>query len=327
MTISSLLIANRGEIAVRIARTCRRLGIGTVAVFSDADAGALHVRERDVAVRLPGNAPPTPTSAVDLLIDAARRAGARRRPPRLRLPRRVGAVRPGRARRRARLGRSAAGGDRGDGLEDRGQGADARRRRAGARRRPLPADGTVEAAAVAAIGFPLLVKASAGGGGRGMRIVRSGRRARRRRGGARARGGRGVRRRHGVPRALRRAWPPHRDPGVRRPPRHGGRARRARVLDPAPPPEDHRGVAVAGRRRRPARTVCPMLRWPRREPSATSAPAPSSSCSTRHGRVLLPRDEHPPPGRAPGDRGSSPASTSSSSSCASPRASHCRRPP
>jgi propionyl-CoA carboxylase alpha chain len=53
----SLLVANRGEIARRIFRTCREMGIGTVAVFSDADADAPFVREADAAVRLPGSTP------------------------------------------------------------------------------------------------------------------------------------------------------------------------------------------------------------------------------------------------------------------------------
>jgi acetyl-CoA carboxylase biotin carboxylase subunit/3-methylcrotonyl-CoA carboxylase alpha subunit len=74
--IDKILIANRGEIAVRIMRTCRDLGIATVAVYSDADAGAPHVAFADEAVRI--GPPPARESylSIDALLDAARAAGA-----------------------------------------------------------------------------------------------------------------------------------------------------------------------------------------------------------------------------------------------------------
>src|SRR5690349_5137193 len=74
--ITSVLVANRGEIARRVFRTCRDLGIRTVAVHSDADADAPFVREADRAVHLPGNAPSDTYLRGDLVIEAAKKAGA-----------------------------------------------------------------------------------------------------------------------------------------------------------------------------------------------------------------------------------------------------------
>jgi 3-methylcrotonyl-CoA carboxylase alpha subunit len=167
-----VLIANRGEIAVRVARTCRVLGIPTVAVYSDADEGALHVREADVAVRI------GPAEALrsyldrDALLRAARETGA-------------DAVHPG-------YGFLSQSGDFADavaaaGLKFIGPPGPVHRRMGDkqASRRLMAAagvpvlpgydgedqkDATLLAEAER-IGFPLMVKPSRGGGGKGMRTV------------------------------------------------------------------------------------------------------------------------------------------------------------
>src|SRR6266700_4347330 len=74
--ISSLLVANRGEIARRVFASCRQAGIGTVAVFSDPDAGSPHVAEADLTVRLPGASSAQTYLNGTALVEAALAAGA-----------------------------------------------------------------------------------------------------------------------------------------------------------------------------------------------------------------------------------------------------------
>ncbi|MFB9902970.1 acetyl/propionyl/methylcrotonyl-CoA carboxylase subunit alpha [Allokutzneria oryzae] len=162
--ISSLLIANRGEIARRVITTCRALGIRTVAVFSDPDADSPHVREADVAVRLPGATPAETYLRGELLIEAARTAGA-------------DAVHPGYGflSENAEFARAvlAAGltwvGPPPSAIDAMGSKVAAKRLMAEAGVPVLP---ELEPGEVTAEDLPVLVKASAGGGGRGMRIVR-----------------------------------------------------------------------------------------------------------------------------------------------------------
>jgi propionyl-CoA carboxylase alpha chain len=160
--ISRLLVANRGEIARRVFATCRRLGIDTVAVHSDADQGLPFVREADVAVRLPGNTPAETYLRADLLLEAARHTGA-------------DAIHPGYGflSENAAFARAVidAGltwvGPSPESIEAMGSKVRAKElmREAGVPVLEAPAEPT-EA------DLPLLVKASAGGGGRGMRVVR-----------------------------------------------------------------------------------------------------------------------------------------------------------
>jgi propionyl-CoA carboxylase alpha chain len=165
VTITSVLVANRGEIARRVFRTCRALGLGTVAVFSDPDADSAHVRESDAAVRLPGATPADTYLRADLMIDAARKAGA-------------DAIHPGYGFLSENAAFARAVVDAGltwigpppEAIESMGSKIRAKRMMADA---GVPVLRELDPATITEADLPVLVKASAGGGGRGMRIVRS----------------------------------------------------------------------------------------------------------------------------------------------------------
>ncbi|HVT22921.1 MAG TPA: biotin carboxylase N-terminal domain-containing protein [Mycobacteriales bacterium] len=163
--IRRILVANRGEIARRVFRTAREMGIATVAVYSDADARMPFVREADQSVRLPGNTPAETYLRGELVIAAAQAAGA-------------DAIHPGYgflsenadfARQVAAAGLTWIG-PPADAIDAMGSKLGAKRMMRDAGVPTLPWAESVDGAAD--VGFPLLVKASAGGGGRGMRIVR-----------------------------------------------------------------------------------------------------------------------------------------------------------
>ncbi|MDT7614675.1 MAG: propionyl-CoA carboxylase alpha chain [Pseudonocardiales bacterium] len=168
--IQKLLIANRGEIAARVMRTAHALGISTVAVFSDPDADAPFVALADEAVRLPGSAPGDTYLRGDLVLAAAKATGA-------------DAIHPGYgflsenagfARECATAGVTFIGPPP-EAIASMGSKVEAKALMEAAGVPVLPGatitDSTDLAAVAAAIGFPVLVKAAFGGGGRGMRVV------------------------------------------------------------------------------------------------------------------------------------------------------------
>ena len=170
--VSKLLVANRGEIARRIFRTCRDMGIVTVAVYTDPDRDALFAAEADEAVAL---GPPSAYLDGAAIVEAALRSGA-------------GAVHPGYGFLAEDAGFARACAEAGlvfigppaDVVDAMGSKLEAKRVAVEAGVPVLPTEevdgyppGKLEAAAEV-IGWPVLVKASAGGGGRGMRVVRRG---------------------------------------------------------------------------------------------------------------------------------------------------------
>ncbi|MDQ3761505.1 MAG: ATP-grasp domain-containing protein [Actinomycetota bacterium] len=168
----TVLVANRGEIAVRVIRTLGAMGVRSVAVYSDADAGARHVRDADIAVRL-GPAPAAQSYlCIDSILDAAARTGAQ-------------AVHPGYgflsenavfARACAQAGLAFVGPPAAS-IAAMGDKIRAKATVAAAGVPVVPGGDGAEgdddalAAAAAAVGYPVLLKPSAGGGGKGMRVV------------------------------------------------------------------------------------------------------------------------------------------------------------
>jgi len=175
--LRKILIANRGEIAVRVIRACRDLGLGSVAVFSECDRTARHVRMADEAVGIGGNAPSDSYLRIDRIIDAARATAA-------------DAVHPGYGFLSENEDFAAACRDAGlmfigptpEAVARVGNKTTARQIAAAAgvpvvpgTEEPFDADAADADIARAAqrIGYPVLIKAVAGGGGKGMRVVTS----------------------------------------------------------------------------------------------------------------------------------------------------------
>jgi acetyl-CoA/propionyl-CoA carboxylase, biotin carboxylase, biotin carboxyl carrier protein len=169
---SKVLVANRGEIAVRVARTCRELGVGVVVVHSDEDAHARHVRLADEAVRLPGAAPAQTYLNVEAIIEAALQTGSQ-------------AIHPGYGflSERADVAEAVASsgltwiGPPPGATRAAGDKVHARRLAESVRVPVVPGTGEPvgDPSAVVAFGsehgYPVAIKAAGGGGGRGLKVV------------------------------------------------------------------------------------------------------------------------------------------------------------
>ena len=277
-----ILIANRGEIAVRIIRACREMGIESVVVFSDVDRRALHVRKADYAYHI---GPATASESylnVEKILDVARRSQAE-------------AIHPGYGFLSENAGFARACADAGvkfigpiagvdgdDGLQDpRPPEHEARRRALRSRLRAWPGhrrrrDGWPSRSAI-----PVMLKAAAGGGGKGMRMVATPRDLHSAYENAQQRGPALLRRQRGLSREVHRQSAPRRDADLRR------RARQRRSISASASAPCSAAIRRCWRSRpRPSwMTTCAAAwarsrsGWPRR-PTITT-PAPSSSWSIR----------------------------------------------
>ena len=281
---SKVMVANRGEIAIRVFRTLREMGIASVAVYSEIDRDALFVRHADEAHLLgPGLAAETYLN-VPRILEIAAGAG-------------VDAVHPGygflaenagfaRALERAGIVWIGPPADAIDAM-----GSKIRRPRSSWTRpacpscpaSPSPWRTSGAARPIAeGIGYPVAVKASAGGGGKGFRVALDAGRPRRRVRGRGARGRALLRRRRRLPRALPPRAAPRRDPDPGRRPRLLRLAGGARLLHAAPPPEADRGDPEPGGVRRPAAPHGRGVGARRPGGRLHLAPAPSSTwCPAR----------------------------------------------
>ena len=318
--LGPVLVANRGEIALRVLRGCKELGVPTVAVYSEADRDAPWLRAADTAHLLGPAAPAESYLNVERLLAVAEESGA-------------GAVHPG----YGFLSESAdfAEAVTAAGLVWIGPPPDAIRRmgdklsaRAAATAAGCPVvpgtfEPTDDPAVVQAFadehGFPVAIKAAFGGGGRGLKVVRRAEDLQDALDSAQREALQRVRPRRGLRRALPHPPAPRRDPDPGRHPRQGPAPGRARLLRPAPPPEAHRGGPGArpgadrpqghGRGRRAGQ---PRGRLRRRR---------HLRVPLRGRRLLLPGDEHAAAGRAPRHRARHRHRPRPLRSCASPRAS------
>ena len=297
-----ILIANRGEIACRVIKTARRMGIRTVAVFSDADRDALHVEMADEAVHI---GPPEAAKSyldIDRIVAACRETGAQ-------------AVHPGYGflseREAFPRALEAAGivfiGPNPRAIAAMGDKIESKKAANAAKVSTVPGylgviDSPAEAARIAdEIGYPVMIKASAGGGGKGMRIAHSA--------GEVA---------DGFARARSEAASSFGDDRVFvekfiTDPRHV----EIQVLGDKHGNVIHLGERECSIQRRNQKVIeeapSPLLDKATRRKMGEQAVALAKAVGydfRRHGRVrrgpgpvvLLPRDEHAPPGRAPGDR-------------------------